>query len=703
MTLTEYVIRRPVLAVVVNLVIIAVGLRAVSHMSVQKLPRFNSAVISVTTSYTGANADLVRGFITAPMERAISSADGIDYLESSSTQGSSSITAHLRLNADNNIALTQITARVNEMRSSLPPEAEAPAIELQRADNLYGILALGFHSTTLNDAELSDYLSRVVQPILQSVPGVQKSDIDGGVRYSLRVWLKPERLAGYGLSPQAVQAALVRNNYLAAVGRLENSNAVLNLVANTDLRDVEAFRRLAVSDREGVVVHLADVADVELGTEDVDEAVFYDGRRGIFMNVWTLPDANSLAVTDAVFRKVEQLRPRLPAGVEVSIPEDNSIFIRSALINIMKTLLETLMIVALVVYLFMGSWRSVLVPLAAMPVSLLGAAGLMLLFGFSLNLLTLLAIVLSVGLVVDDAIVVAENVERHISAGASGTEAAVRGARELTGPIIAMTVTLAAVYAPIGFQEGLTGILFREFALTLAGAVLVSGLVALTLSPIMSARLLSAADHHGPLRRRIDAAFETLRARYGRLLAGTLEARAEVIVITGFMLVLIVPLYVWSPKELAPIEDRGIIIVSTESAPDASLAYHMVYARQLQDVWLRNPNKAFVWQGVSAATASSSGFVAVPWNQRRETMRQIMPGVYAELKKIAGIDVYTTLGSPLPTSGGGGVELMVMSEDTPEEMAVRLRELAALAVRSGRFLYADTDLKIDSAAGRDRL
>ena len=325
MTLTEFVIRRPVLAVVLNLSILVFGIRAVSTMSVQKLPRSNSAVVNVTTSYTGANAELVRGFITTPMEPAISTADGIDYLDSSSTQGSSSITAHLRLNADNNVAMTQITARVNEMRSSLPPDSQAPVIELQRADNLYGILALGFHSSRLNEAELTDYLVRVVQPILQSVPGVQKSDVDGGARFSLRVWLKPERLAGYGLTPQGVQSALARNNYLSAVGQAQNSGTTLNLVANTDLRDVEEFRRIPVGERRGTVIHLSDVANVELGTETVESVVRYDGRRGIFMNVWTLPNANALQVTNAVYQKVRELRAHLPAGVEVAIPEDNSI------------------------------------------------------------------------------------------------------------------------------------------------------------------------------------------------------------------------------------------------------------------------------------------------------------------------------------------------------------------------------------------
>lgn len=694
------------LAVVLNLAILAFGIRAASEMSVQKLLRFNSAVISITTSYTGASADLVRGFITAPMERAIAAADGIDFIDSTSSQGNSQISAHLRLNADNNAAMTQITASVNQMRSSLPPEAQAPLIELQRSDNEFAIIYLGARSTTLNYAQLTDYLVRVVQPALQTVPGVQKSDIEGGAVFAVRAWLKPERLAGYGLTPQEVLSALARNNFLAAAGQIKGNSTLLNLVANTDLHDIEEFRRIPVSERMGARVQLSDVADVQLGNEEIHEAVFYDGKPGIFMGVWTLPDANSLTVGDAIHRKVDELKARVPAGVELTIPEDSTIFIRASLRGIATTMAETLLIVAAVIYLFMGSLRSVLVPLIAMPISLLGACGLMFLFGFSLNMLTILAIVLSVGLVVDDSIVVAENVERHIAEGLSATEAALRSARDLAAPIIAMTITLATVYTPIAFQHGLTGTLFREFALTLAGAVLVSGIVALTLSPIMSATLLQGGHSHGPLRLAIDAAFNRLRQGYGRILHRTLEARIEVLLITGFMILLIAPLYYYSASELAPTEDRGIITVSTESAPDASLEYNKTYARKVEAAG-HEPEVYFDWQSVTPSF-TITGFDLVPWGERRRNVKQIIPDLYARLKKIAGVDAFPTLGSPLPTSGNYDVELMIMSEDAPIDMAARMRELVDFAIKSGRFLYADTDLKVDlPQAGivfdRDRL
>ena len=492
MNFTDLFIHRPVVATVVNLIILLAGFQAIRTLNVRQYPRSDIAVVTVRTTYVGANADLVRGFITTPLERVIASADGIDYIESQSAQGLSTITVHLKINYDNNAALTQIQAKVAQVRNDLPPEAEAPVIEIETSDSQFAAAYLSFYSKDLDQNQITDYLTRVVQPKLTAVSGVQRADILGARTFAMRVWLKADRLAALNISPSEVRAALAANNYLSAVGATRGSMISVNLTANTDLRTAEEFRELVVREHDGIIVRLKDVADVDLGAESYDQDVRFSGERATFMGIWALPTANSLDVIKAVRAELPAIERQLPAGMRVGIPYDSTKYINDALHEVTHTLIETLVIVVIVIFLFLGSFRSVLIPVVAIPISLVGAAFLMLVFGFTLNLLTLLAIVLSVGLVVDDAIVVVENVERHLHEGLTPYTAAIKGARELFSPIIAMTITLAAVYAPIGFQGGLTGALFREFALTLAGAVVVSGVVAITLSPMMASKLLRA-------------------------------------------------------------------------------------------------------------------------------------------------------------------------------------------------------------------
>src|SRR5574342_287790 len=513
---TDLFVRRPVLAIVVNLVIVIAGLQSIRSLSVRQYPRSDIAVVRVTTAYIGANADLVRGFITTPLERVIASADGIDYIESSSAQSVSTITVHLKLNYDTNAALTQIQAKVAQVRNDLPPEAQAPVIDVETADNRFAAMYIGFSSADLDQNEITDYLTRVVQPRLSAVEGVQRADILGARTFAMRIWLKPDRMAALNVSPAQVRRALAQNNYLSAVGQTKGSLVQVYLTANTDLRSVEEFRQMPVRERGGAVIRLADVADVVLGAEDNNVAVNYSGKTAVFIGVWPMPNANSLDVIERVTKEMAALKKEVPEQLNAVVAYDATQYIRSAIKEVESTLADTLIIVVVVIFLFLGSLRSVLVPVVAIPVSLIGAVFLMQVFGFTVNLLTLLAIVLSVGLVVDDAIVVVENVERHVREGQTPLNAALTGARELVGPIIAMTITLAAVYAPIAFQGGLTGSLFREFALTLAGAVTISGVVALTLSPVMSAYLLrGGAEEHG-LAGRINRGFERLKAIYAR-------------------------------------------------------------------------------------------------------------------------------------------------------------------------------------------
>src|SRR5581483_6676835 len=455
MRLTDIFVKRPVLAIVVNVVILIAGLQSIRSLSVRQYPRSDIAVVTVTTAYVGANADLVRGFITTPLERVIASADGIDYMESSSAQAVSTITVHLKLNYDTNAALTQIQAKVAQVRNDLPPEAEAPIIDLQTADNQFASIYLGFSSKDLDPNQITDYLTRVVQPKLSAISGVQRADILGARTFAMRVWLKPDQMAAHQIAPSMVRDALARNNYLSALGRTKGSMVSVNLVANTDLRTPEEFRQLVVKERDGVVVRLGEIADVVLGAENYDQDVRFNGESATFMGVWVLPTANSLEVIKHVREALPGIREQLPTGMKLGVPYDSTAYIQDAINEVLHTLTETLFIVVVVIFLFLGSFRSVLIPVIAIPISLIGAGFLMLIAGFTINLLTLLAIVLSVGLVVDDAIVMVENVERHLHLGKSPFRAAIDAARELVGPIIAMTITLAAVYAPIGIQGGL--------------------------------------------------------------------------------------------------------------------------------------------------------------------------------------------------------------------------------------------------------
>src|SRR5256885_6471004 len=523
MKITDLFIKRPVLAICVSLVILIAGLQAIRSLSVRQYPRSDIAVVQVSTVYVGANADLVRGFITTPLERVIASGDGIDYMESSSAQGISTITVHLKLNYDTNAALTQVQAKVAQVRNDLPPEAEAPIIDLQTADTEFAAMYIGFSSADLDQNQITDYLTRVVQPKLSAVSGVQRADILGNRTFAMRIWLDPQKMASLGVSPSDVHDALSKNNYLSALGSTKGSMVSVNLVANTDLRTAEEFRQLVVKEQNGVVVRLGEIADVVLGAENYDQDVRFNGETATFMGIWVLPTANSLEVIRNVRAALPGIKAQLPAGMKLGVPYDATAYIQDAINEVLHTLSETLLIVVFVIFLFLGSFRSVLIPVVAIPISLIGAVFLMLIAGFTINLLTLLAIVLSVGLVVDDAIVMVENVERHLHLCKPPLRAAIDAARELVGPIIAMTITLAAVYAPVGIQGGLTGALFREFAFTLAGAVIVSGVVALTLSPMMRSKLLRSGDTERGLAGFVNRRFDSLRDGYTPVLTGTLQ------------------------------------------------------------------------------------------------------------------------------------------------------------------------------------
>ena len=694
MRITDLFVRRPVLAIVVNLVILIAGLQAIRSLSVRQYPRSDIAVVKVMTAYIGANADLVRGFITTPLERVIASADGIDYLESSSAQGLSTITVHLRLNYDTNAALTQIQAKVAQVRNDLPPEAEAPEIELETADNQFASMYLGFSSQDLDQNQITDYLTRVVQPKLSAISGVQRADILGARTFAMRIWLKPEKMAALGIAPSDLRGALARNNYLSALGKTKGSMVSVNLIANTDLRTPEEFRQLVVKEKDGVVVRLGEIADVVLGAESYEEDVRFNGETATFMGIWVLPTANSLEVISAVREALPGIQAQLPAGMKAGIPYDATLYIRDAIDEVLKTLSETLLIVIVVIFLFLGSMRSVLIPVVAIPISLVGAVFLMFVAGFTINLLTLLAIVLSVGLVVDDAIVMVENVQRHLHLGQRPFEAALHGARELVGPIIAMTITLAAVYTPVGIQGGLTGALFREFAFTLAGAVIVSGIVALTLSPMMGSRLLRAGDTERGFAGWINRRFEAIRARYERMLAGTLEFRPVVLVLWGIVVSLAVPFYMFSQRELAPVEDQGFFWGYVQASGNSTLDQTKLFATQMHDVFRSFPEADSIFQ-ITFPTGGFGGMVAKPWSERTKTTGQLLMESMVPLSKIPAVRVIPQMPAPLPGGGDFPVDLVIASTAEPQQLGELAGRLVQKAFASGLFIFADADLKFD--------
>jgi multidrug efflux pump len=694
MKFTDLFIRRPVLAICVNLVILIAGIQSIRSLSVRQYPRSDIAVVEVSTVYVGANADLVRGFITTPLERVIASADGIDYMESTSAQGLSTIDVHLKLNYDTNAALTQIQAKVAQVRNDLPPEAEAPVIDLQTADNQFAAMYLGFSSKDLDQNQISDYLRRVVQPKLTAISGVQRADILGDRTFAMRIWLKPAQMAARGVSPSDVHDALSKNNYLSALGSTKGDSVSVNLVANTDLRTADDFRQMVVKQQNGVVVRLGEIADVVLGAENYDSDVRFNGEGATFMGVWVLPTANSLDVIKQVRETIPGIRAQLPQGMKVGIPYDSTEYIQDAINEVLHTLTETLLIVIVVIFLFLGSFRSVLIPVIAIPISLIGAVFLMLLAGFTINLLTLLAIVLSVGLVVDDAIVMVENIERHLHLGKPPMRAALDAARELVGPIIAMTITLAAVYTPVAIQGGLTGALFREFAFTLAGAVIVSGFVALTLSPMMGSKLLREGASEKGFAGVINRNFERVRNLYMRTLGGTLRYRPVVLTLWVIVALLMVPFYMFSQRELAPAEDQGVVFSVIQAPADSTIDQTNLFTKQVYNVFRSVPESESIFQ-ITQPSGGFGGMVTKPWSERNKTAQQLLMQVAVPLSKIPGIRVIPLTPPPLPGGGNFPVDFVIQSSAEPQQVAELAQQIVQKAMKSGMFIFADTDVKFD--------
>ncbi len=698
MKFTDIFIRRPVLATVLSLFILVLGLRSIGLLPILQFPRTENAVVTVTTAYTGANANLVAGFITTPLENSIAQANGIDYMTSTSTQGLSNISVKLRLNADTDKALTEINTKINAVRNQLPPESQQPVLSVkvgQTIDAMY----IGFNSKVLAPNKITDYLIRVVQPKLQAIDGVQTAEVIGKKLFAIRAWLNPRKLAGYDLTAADVWNALAKNDYLSAVGRTKGQMVQVNLTASTSLHSLEDFRNLIIKQHNGVVVRLRDVANVTLGADNYSSQVAFDGQKAVYIGIQVAPGANLLEVIKRVRSVFPGIQKQLPEGLNGQIIYDSTKFVSNSITEVEFTLAEALLIVTLVVFAFLGSFRSVLIPTITIPLSLIGAFTIMLAFNFSINLLTLLALVLAIGLVVDDAIIIVENVNRHLEEGAQPLEASIAAARELANPIIVMTVVLVAVYIPIGFMGGLTGELFTEFAFTLAAAVTISGVVALTLSPMMCSRLLKPYDPHpkgwqARLVVFLDRRFDALRQRYQHLLHRTLNYFPVTVAFALVVLGSIYFLYAGAKSELAPQEDQGVIITASTSAPNATLQQRQLYSRAVYQTFARHPETDHVFQ-LDMPGRSIAGMVLKPWSERAKTSNDLQPVLQRELSRIAGVRVVAFQPPPLPGSRGLPIQFVIQTTDPFNQLNRVAANFLQQAQRSGMFMFLDSNLKYD--------
>ncbi|MDR3416467.1 MAG: efflux RND transporter permease subunit [Nevskia sp.] len=699
MKFTDVFIRNAVLAVVVSLLILVLGLRAVAELPIRQFPKSEIATVTVTTQYYGANSDVIAGFITTPLEVAIAQAQGIDYLSSTSLSGTSTINAFLRLNYDANRALTEINTKVNSVINQLPPQSQQPQLTVstgESTDSMY----IAFSSETLPANRITDYLIRAVQPKLQTVSGVQTAEIIGSKQFALRAWLDPQKLAAMGLTAEDVYTALSRNNYISALGTTKGQMVSVDMTAGTDLHSVEEFKQLVIKSKGNATVRLQDVANVMLGAENYDFGALMNGKPAVFIGIKVAPDANLLSVIGEVRRVFPEIREQLPDGLDGKIVYDVTDYINSAIHEVEKTLVEALLIVTAVIFLFLGAPRSVLIPAVAIPLSLIGAFFVMLALGYSINLLTLLALVLAIGLVVDDAIIVVENVDRHIKQGLSPFDAAILGARELAGPIIAISVVLIAVYVPIGFEGGLTGSLFSEFAFTLAGAVAVSAVVALTLSPMMTSRFLTDHQHESRLVRLIDRNFEWARGVYVKLLGGALRSWPAVVVFGLIVIVLIGVMVKFSQQELAPQEDQSFMIVYGYAEPNATVRQMDVYGAQIRGIVDSHPEKQQIFQftGVNGNNTTLSGLILKPWGERKLDADALQAQLQKQVNGVAGATVYASQPPPLPV-GTGGINTPVAFVIGTTEPFTNVDEVARAildeAQKSGKFYFIDTDLKLN--------
>ena len=698
MSFTDIFIRRPVLASVVSLLILLIGLQAVFSLQIREYPELSNTTITITTTYPGASADVIKGFITVPIEQAVSSTEGIDTLVSVSRQGVSTVTLNLLLNADPDRAATDVLSKVNQVIGVLPREANDPVVVKQTGDG-FALMYLSFLSDEMSSSQITDYLTRVVQPKLQTVNGVANAQILGGQTFAMRIWLDPNKMAALGVTPNDVQLALNANNFTSAPGQIKGDYVETSINAETSLKSAEAFAQLVVATRGDSLIRLGHIAKIELGPQSVDSTSVFDGLKAVFIGVYATPTSNPLTVIDGVRDIFPEIQAQLPAGLKSSIAWDSTKFIRASIREVVTTLGEAAIIVIVVIFLFLGNVRSTAIPIVTIPLSLIGVMMFLLAMGYSINLLTLLALVLAIGLVVDDAIVVVENVYRHIEEGMTPFDAALKGAREIAGPVISMTLTLAAVYAPIGFVSGLTGALFQEFAFTLAGAVIVSGVISLTLSPMMCSRLLNAHDADNRFVKLVNRVFDGLRDRFARVLHRSLNFRAVTLLILVGVMVMTGLMYVTTPKELAPEEDQGWFMTIVSTPEYANLDYLERQTEEMNKIFetVEEREGVFLINGTDGVHQAFAGMILKPWEQRERSAKEILAGLQPALSGIPGASVVAFPPPALPGSTGGApVQFVITTTRDFVQLAELVEQLQQAANQSGMFLFTDTDLRFNT-------
>ena len=693
-SIMDIFVKRPVVAIVLSIIICIAGVWSASKIPVLQFPKIDSASLVIDTYYIGASADVVQGFITAPIERVAATVPGVEYVDSVSTSGSSKVTIWLKLNENATLALAELNTRLGQIRFELPQGAQDPVVSVSRADRPFAVFYLNVQANGNDLSRITDYLTRQVSPVLNAIEGVQRVGIEGARTPAMRVWLNADALQIFNLSANDVYQALAANNTIATMGYVENSHQKIDIVANTQLSSVEEFQQLVITQIDGATIYLKDVANIELAAEDSNVTARLNDEDAVYISIWPLPGANEIAIGDKLYETVAELNKTLPHGISIGYAFDGTLYMRDALKEIFSTLTETVLLVGLVVVLLMGSFRSAIVPLITIPISILGAIAAMSMMGFSLNLLTVLAIVLSVGLVVDDAIVVVENVARLMRQGLSKFDAALLSSRQLLVPIISMTLTLAAVYAPIGFLSGLTGVLFKEFAFTLAIAVIISGIVAITLSPIMSAYVSPKGGQEGWLTAKVNHLFEKIQQSYGKLLHQIFKWQGQVFLIAFVVSLLTVPFYLYSKKELAPIEDQSMVMFVIQSPPDASLEYNVAQMNPVVESLQEIEGGKKVWQIIFGG-GGFGGLELVGASERDYSAQSLVPRMYGKLAQIPGLNMFPILPSSLPSSGQFEIEMIVKSSAPYSEMKQYADQLVGAAFGSGKFLFADTDLKID--------
>ncbi|OEE37202.1 transporter [Vibrio genomosp. F10 str. ZF-129] len=699
MRFTDVFIKRPVLAVSISFLIALLGMQAIFKMQVREYPEMTNTVVTVTTSYYGASADLIQGFITQPLEQAVAQADNIDYMTSQSVNGKSTITVTMKLNTDPNAALSDVLAKTNSVRSQLPKESEDPTVTMSTG-SATAVLYIGFTSDELASSQITDYLERVVNPQLFTVNGVSKVDLYGGMKYALRVWLDPSKMAALNLTATDVMGVLNANNYQSATGQVTGEFVLYNGSADTQVSNVAELENLVVRGTEGEVVRLSDIAKVSLEKSHDVYRASANGQEAVVAAINAAPSANPINIAADVLELLPTLEKNLPSNIAMNVMYDSTIAINESINEVIKTILEAALIVLVVITLFLGSFRAVLIPIVTIPLSLIGVAMVMQVMGFSWNLMTLLAMVLAIGLVVDDAIVVLENVDRHLKLGESPFRAAIIGTREIAVPVIAMTLTLGAVYAPIAMMGGITGSLFKEFALTLAGAVFVSGIVALTLSPMMCSKMLKANEEPSKFEKTVHSILDRMTNRYARMLKAVMAHRPVVIGFSVIVFAVLPVLFSFIPSELAPSEDKGVIMLMGTAPSNANLDYMQNTMNDVNEILSAQPEVSFaqVFTGVPNANQAFGIASMVPWSERETSQAEVAKRVGGLVTDVPGMAVTAFQMPELPGAGSGlPIQFVITTPNSFESLFTVASDVLSEVTANPMFVYSDLDLNFDSA------